>query len=99
MPNPYMVLDIPEAAPPEKIRAAYLNGVRRFPPERDPVRFQALAEAYELIKDEESRARLRVFGLPGLTDESRLADLAPETAKARARIGMESWLRANREAT
>jgi len=39
---PHLVLGIAETATAEEARAAYLEAVRRFPPDREPVRFHAL---------------------------------------------------------
>ncbi len=99
MANPYMTLGIPENASAEIIRQAYLNKVRTFPPEKEPQRFQSIAEAYEKLKDETTRARLRVFGAANLTLMRRLTDLVPAADNARQRIGMDTWLEANGESS
>lgn len=65
MQYPYMVLGIEEDASPEEIRRAYLEKIRNNPPERSADRFQEINEAYALIKDELSVAKLNLFGLPG----------------------------------
>lgn len=53
--NPYLVLNLPETADDAAVRTAYLECVRRWPPERDPQRFREIADAYEKIKNEYSR--------------------------------------------
>ncbi len=98
MPDPYMVLGIPENAAPEIIRQAYLEGIRAFPPEQAPQRFRTIAAAYEEVKHDIDRARRRVFGAPELPRMRRLADLVPAENKTRQRIGMDAWLDANTEA-
>jgi curved DNA-binding protein CbpA len=97
MNDPYLVLGIPESASDERIREAYLEGIRAFPPERAPDRFQRITEAYHVIRDDVSRARLRVFGAPRLKPDSRLADLVPRPESRRKRVGMDVWLQANRD--
>jgi curved DNA-binding protein CbpA len=59
--NPYDRLGIDTDANDETIRKAYLEAVKRFPPERFPERFTAISEAYQVLKDEESRLRYLLF--------------------------------------
>lgn len=55
--NPYLTLGVPRDADDQRIRRAYLEGVKQATPETDPERFKALAAAYEKIKDQTSRGR------------------------------------------
>lgn len=57
--SPYTVLGVAHSASDAEIRQAYLNGVRNHTPERDPVRFQALTNAYQKVATQ--RARLQHF--------------------------------------
>lgn len=41
----YLVLGLPATATPEEARAAYLEAVRRHPPDREPARFRELHTA------------------------------------------------------
>ncbi len=59
--NPYLVLGVPRDADDQRIRRAYIEGIKVATPETDPVRFKALASAYEKIKDETSRHRHQLF--------------------------------------
>jgi curved DNA-binding protein CbpA len=59
--NPYLVLAVPPEADDQTIRQAYLKAVKESPPEADPKRFQAVSQAYEKIKDQESRHRHILF--------------------------------------
>ena len=54
--NPFLVLNVPPDASDAVIRTAWLQALQAAPPERDPLRFQAVQEAYTAIKDERSRA-------------------------------------------
>ncbi|RYD69751.1 MAG: molecular chaperone DnaJ [Verrucomicrobiaceae bacterium] len=67
--DPYLILGVPPEATDADIRRAYLDGIRRFPPEHAPEQFQALAKAYEQVRDESRRLRLLLFdpALPGAT--------------------------------
>jgi curved DNA-binding protein CbpA len=59
--NPYDRLDVATDADDEKIRTAYLAAIKRFPPERFPEQFTAISEAYQTLKDEDSRLRYLLF--------------------------------------
>ena len=59
--NPYDILGVSPEADDETVRNAYLEAVRRFPPERDSERFSAISEAYQTLKDEDSRLRYALF--------------------------------------
>jgi curved DNA-binding protein CbpA len=89
--NPYLVLGIPEdTSDDDAIRNAWLEGVRRFPPEKEPERFARNREAYEMIRDRESRFRLWTFGDRRLSDNTdALADLFPAE---RIHAGPAAWL-------
>ena len=59
--NPYVVLGVPREAGDACVRRAYLDAVKQSPPETHPVRFKAIAAAYEKIKDEHARCRYELF--------------------------------------
>lgn len=59
--NAYDILGVTPDAEDETVRNAYLEAIRLFPPERDPDRFATLNEAYQTLKDEESRLRYELF--------------------------------------
>lgn len=48
---PHLVLGIAATATAEEARAAYLDGVRRHPPDREPERFRALHAAMQAFCD------------------------------------------------
>lgn len=88
--NPYQLLGIPDDTDDdEAIRSAWLEAVRRFPPEEHPERFARIREAFELIRDRESRYRLRMFGDPRLHDADALLELFPAE---RNHAGPALWL-------
>jgi curved DNA-binding protein CbpA len=59
--NPYDLLGVAPDDDDLAVRNAYLEAVRRFPPEHCPEQFSAVNEAYQTIKDEDSRLRYLLF--------------------------------------
>jgi len=59
--NPYEVLGVDENANDEQIRKAYLEEVKKAPPERDPERFRKVSEAYSKIGSEKARLNYFLF--------------------------------------
>ena len=80
-PNPYFILGIRELVTDEEVKTAYHRKLRLHPPESDPEAFARISEAYESIRHETDRLRLRLFGNGSRPDH--LAQLAegeePET--------------------
>jgi DnaJ-class molecular chaperone len=87
--DPFAILDVDPAATTEEISAAYYEGIRQHPPDRDPEGFKRIRAAYEVLKDEESRARLRLFGPEPLESLGDLLDLVPAGRKF---AGPRPWL-------
>ncbi len=54
--NPWLVLNLPPDADDDAIRAAWRAALQAAPPEQNPVRFQAVQEAFTTIRDARSRA-------------------------------------------
>lgn len=61
MTDPYAVLGLPADSDDAAIRQRYLELVRQFSPEHQPQRFAAIREAYEHLKDRDTRLRHRLF--------------------------------------
>ena len=61
MTDPYAVLGLPPDSDDEAIRRRYLELVREFSPERHPEKFAAIREAYESLRDLDTRLRYRLF--------------------------------------
>jgi curved DNA-binding protein CbpA len=61
MSDPYTIFDLPLDSDDETIRRRYLSLVRTYTPERDPERFSAIREAYEILRDPINRMRYRLF--------------------------------------
>lgn len=61
--TPWLILNLSPDAGDAAIRKAWLTALQAAPPERDPIRFQAVQEAYTAIRDARARANLRVKSL------------------------------------
>lgn len=59
--NPYDQLGIGPDADDAAVRGAYLEAVKQFPPDRFPERFAAVNQAYETLKNEDSRLQYLLF--------------------------------------
>jgi curved DNA-binding protein CbpA len=59
--DPFEVFGVGLDVDDETIRRRYLELVRRHSPERDPERFAAIREAYELLRGREGRLRYLLF--------------------------------------
>ncbi len=84
MTSPFEVLGVPDDADDAAIRTAYLDLVRRFPPEHAPERFSAIRRAFDVLREEDSRLRWRLFeaGCTGNMDAA-IEDLACRTPRRR----------------
>ena len=58
---PFQILGVSPDADDDQIRRAYLQKVRRHPPERDPEMFRLLQQAYESIRDVRARIDHKLF--------------------------------------
>lgn len=67
--NPYQILDVAETATDEEVRAAYLAKLRGNSPDSNQQQFQQIQQAYEFIKDNDSRLRFRLFHVESITPE------------------------------
>jgi curved DNA-binding protein CbpA len=59
--DPYEVLGLSADCDDETIRRRYLELVRQFSPEKHPERFAAVRQAYESLRDLNTRLRYRLF--------------------------------------
>jgi curved DNA-binding protein CbpA len=98
MPDPYTVFDLPPDSDDDTIRRRYLSLVRAHTPERDPERFSAIREAYEILRDPINRMHYRLFEAG--KDDS--IDALIKEAKARSaqrRVSVATLLSWGRERT
>ena len=61
MSDPYLILGLGEGADDAAVETAYLEGIKRFPPERDAARFEALRWAYETLRTHPDRLAYELF--------------------------------------
>ncbi|MGL4997549.1 MAG: DnaJ domain-containing protein [Cetobacterium sp.] len=55
MNNFYEILEIQGDVTPQEIKKAYTKLLRKYPPEKEPEQYKIIREAYDILKDEESR--------------------------------------------
>ena len=92
--DPAAILGVPAQADAVTLRAAYLEKVRQYPPDRCPAEFEHVRDAYAILSD--PRRRVQVL-LRQANPQAPLADLIPDPeADARRFVGLESWLEALR---
>lgn len=66
--NPYKVLDVPQTAAADEIKAAYRRLALKYHPDRNPddkeaeEHFKEISEAYATLRDPDSRARFDRYG-------------------------------------
>lgn len=73
MNSPYQILGVTEQATDPDIKQAYLQLVKDNPPDRDQQRFRQIQQAYETIKDDDSRLRHALFHFPSMEFDALLA--------------------------
>ncbi len=61
MSDPYQVLGLPADSDDGAIRRRYLELVKQFSPEHHPERYAAIRQAYETLRDLDTRLRFRLF--------------------------------------
>lgn len=72
----YEILEVPRNASKEEIKKAYRQNALKYHPDRNPGnkqaedKFKEAAEAYEVLNDEDKRARYDQFGHAGLSGSS-----------------------------
>jgi hypothetical protein len=56
--DPHAVLELKPDATPDEVRQAYLNLVRRYPPDQEPDKFREIYNAYKLLCDPLAQAEV-----------------------------------------
>ena len=83
MTDPFELLDVAESASNDEIKAAFLAKVREFPPERAPREFQAIRDAYELIKTEKLKLAYQLFDYPEIDGDTVCRNLVEKSRPGR----------------
>ena len=96
MTDPYTVFGLPTDSDDETIRRRYLELVKQFSPELHPEKFAAIRQAYESLRDLETRLRYRLFEA-GKTEsiDAILEELACRTT--RRRLSLQALVNAERK--
>ena len=91
MTDPYQVLGLPPESDDDAIRRRYLQLVKEFSPEQHPEKFSAIRQAYDSLKDLNTRLEYRLFKA-GKTDsvEALIEELACHSP--RRRLSLETML-------
>jgi DnaJ-class molecular chaperone len=92
--NPQNTLGVPQDAGPSEIRAAYLNKIKEYPPEKFPVEFERVRDAYTMLSDARYRTRLM---LRSADPEASTQTLLDDQQQNRQFVGPEAWLAAMQE--
>ena len=92
--NPLDILGVPRDAGPGEIRAAYLNKIKEYPPEKFPAEFERVRDAYAMLDDARYRTRLM---LRSADPEASMERLLDDQQQIRRFVGPEAWLAAMRE--
>lgn len=61
MKNFYEILNIEKNTTSKEIKKAYNKLLRKYPPEKEPAKYKEIREAYETLKDDESRKNYDTF--------------------------------------
>ena len=87
--DPWSVLGVSEQADEDQIRAAYLEKVKQFPPDRCGEQFERIRDAYAQLRDP---LRIRMQALMGETPSVPLASLLDDQPRQRDYVGPSAWL-------
>ena len=61
MTDPFEILGLPADSDDDAIRRRYLELVKQYSPEHQPEKFAGIRQAYESLKDMDTRLRYRLF--------------------------------------
>jgi len=88
MRDPYLILGVGRDADDAAIESAYLEGIKRCPPERDARRFESLRAAYETLRSRRDRLAYELFDTSPPTAMDILDRAAPVEAPRRPEPGL-----------
>jgi DnaJ-class molecular chaperone len=92
--DPQNILGVSQDADAGEIRAAYLNKIKEYPPERCPEEFERVRDAYKILSDPRRRARVM---LQSANPEAPLVKLLDNQKQNRQFVGPDAWLAAMQE--
>jgi DnaJ-domain-containing protein 1 len=88
------LLGVADDATNERLRQAYIEQVRKHPPDRSPEQFERIRDAYDLLKDPLLRVRC-VLVTPD--PSAPLTELFGSGPSKRQFVGPELWLNVLKE--
>lgn len=91
MRDPYAILGLPRDSDDAAIRQRYLELVKLHPPDRDPQKFAAVREAFEKLKDLETRIANQLFDDYRSDTIEELVEAVQKDAK-RKRLSLQELL-------
>jgi curved DNA-binding protein CbpA len=92
--DPRQILEVAAEAGDEEIRAAYLRKVKQYPPDRSPLEFEKVRDAYEQLRDPRRRTRQMLLAAD---PKQPLVSLLEGLKADRQFTGSEAWLAVARE--
>ena len=87
--DPQTILGVPQDANAAEIRTAYLNKIKKYPPEKHPAEFERVRDAYTILNDPYYRTRMM---LQSADPEAPLVALLDNQKQNRQFAGPEAWL-------
>jgi len=94
MRDPYLILGVDRNADDAAVERAYLDAIKRCPPERDAERFSAIRTAYEQLRTRRDRAAFNLFDITPPAPADILDKAAPVGTPGRPERGLlEALLR------
>ena len=92
--DPRKILGTSNDAGDEAVRAAYLEKIKKYPPDRFPEEFEQIRDAYEAMRDPRSRTLSMLLSV----DPQRPLPALLDNLKAeRLFVGPKQWLAAMKE--
>ena len=92
--DPWAILGVPVDADDRQVRAAYLQKVKEYPPDRSAEQFERIRDAYEELRDPRRRARRLIRSAD---PAAPLVSLLDDGAEARRFVGPGAWLAAMKQ--
>lgn len=82
------ILGVPANASDEEIRAAWLDKVKAFPPDRFPLEFEKVRDAYESLRDPRRRTKAMLLSI---AFSAPLVSLIDGQKAHRVFVGPQPW--------
>jgi len=88
------VLAVGPDASVEQVRAAYLEQVRKYPPDREPDQFERVRDAYDCLRDPKAKVKQV---LEGPEPNAPLTSVAGPVHMKRRFVRVAAWMAALKE--